>query len=120
MNRAAHYNAALAALLLSILTIAPTPLAFGQTPPSEQAQAQGVRKPIPRSWKIAIAASVAVLIAAALAFSVRAWRAGNLFDREYRFPPVASTEIRLGANKSGGYMATIKLRERGAPAREAN
>jgi hypothetical protein len=120
MNRATHYYAAFAALLLSILTIVPAPLAFGQTPAAEQAQPPVVRKPIPRSWKIAIAASVAVLFASALALAARAWRAGNLFDREYRFPPVASVPIRLGANKSGGCMATIKFRDRGDPTSKAN
>lgn len=110
-------RAVFAALLLSILTIVPAPVAFSQAPAADQTQEQqpAARKPIPRSWKIAIVASVAVLLAAALALSVRAWRAGNLFDREYRFPPVASAALRLGANRSGGGMATIKFRDRGDP-----
>ena len=119
MNRPTHHYAAFAALLLSILTIVPAPLAFSQADGVVEQQPDN-RKPIPRGWKIAIAASVVVLIAVALALVVRAWRASNLFDREYRFPPVASAALRLGANKSGGCMATIKFRDRGDPVREAN
>jgi hypothetical protein len=122
MHRTMHARAALAGFLLSILVIVPVPVAFSQTPEAEQIQQEqpGQRKPIPRGVKIAILASVAILIAVALAFSVRAWRASNLFDREYHFPPVASTAIRLGASRSGGHMATIKFRNRGDPASDAN
>jgi hypothetical protein len=122
MNRPMHRYVAFTALLLSILTIVPAPSGLSQMPAAEQVQEQqpGLRKPIPRSWKIAGAAAAVVLFAVALALAVRAWHAGNLFDREYRFPPVASAALRLGANKSGGCMATIKFRDRGDPASEAN
>jgi hypothetical protein len=116
-------RAALAILSLSILAIAPAPPVFSQTPsatPDGSFQQQQVhRKPIPRSWTIAIVAVVAVLTAVVLAFSVRAWRASNLFDREYRFPAATSVALRLGANKSGGCMATIRFRDRGDPKSKA-
>jgi hypothetical protein len=52
-----------------------------------------------------------IVVLIVLLFSIRAWRAGNLFDREYRFPPVASAAIRLGGNRSGGHMATLNFRD---------
>jgi hypothetical protein len=117
-------RAALAVLSLSILAIAPAPLVFSQTPSATpdgtfQQQQQVHRKPIPRSWTIAIVAVATILSAVALAFSVRAWRASNLFDREYRFPAATSVALRLGANKSGGCMATIRFRDRGDPKSKA-
>jgi hypothetical protein len=62
-------------------------------------------------WKIAIVAIVAMGGGFALAFSLRAWRSSNLFDRQYRFP-AGKTALRLGANKSGGCMATIEFGRR--------
>jgi hypothetical protein len=60
-----------------------------------------------------------VLIAGAsvllLVVSMRVWRSANLFDREYRFPPAANVALRLGANKSGGFMATITFGDRAEP-----
>jgi|ERR1700682_1323537 len=109
-------------LLLSILFIlfASTSLAQTETPPpevaSEFAPAQSVRsKPIPLPWKIAIVATGLVVAASALLVSVRAWRSSNLFDREYRFPSVTNVALRLGANKSGGGMATIDFGDRAGP-----
>jgi hypothetical protein len=77
----------------------------------DEPQAAPVR-PIPRGWKIAIVAIVAVGSGFALAFSVRAWRSSNLFDRQYRFPPVVAVGFRLGANRSGGRMVTIEFGHR--------
>lgn len=122
MNQMRHRTgrrAAMAALLLSILAVVPAPHGASQPPEGTQPEAaeqqRAARKPIPRSWKIAIAATAMVASLVVLAFSARAWRAGNLFDREYRFPSVASVAIRLGATRSGGCMATITFRDRGDP-----
>jgi hypothetical protein len=102
------------ALLLSILLGLFASTLFSQTEaptpevPSAFARAQRVpSKPIPLSWKIAIATTALAVAASTLLFSMRAWRSSNLFDREYRFPAAANVALRLGANKSGGCMATI-------------
>jgi hypothetical protein len=81
------------------------------SPAMDQPQAAPVR-PMARGWKIAIVAIVAMGTGFALAFSMRAWRSSNLFDRQYRFPAVTTVELRLGANKSGGGMATIEFGHR--------
>jgi hypothetical protein len=120
MKRARHRTrgaAASAALLLSIFVLVSGPAGFSQIPTSSpnaaiQEQWPG-RKPISRSWKIAIVSAAIVTCLVAFAFSVRAWRAGNLFDREYRFPAVISGPIRLGGKRTGGCMATINFRDRG-------
>lgn len=67
-------------------------------------------KPIPLAWKIAIVSIATVGSGFVLAFSIRAWRSSNLFDRQYRFPAPADAAFRLGGNKSGGCMATIEFR----------
>jgi hypothetical protein len=115
-------QSALTTLSLSILFVllASTPLAQTETPtsevPSEFARAQRApSKPIPLGWKITIVATGFAVAASALLFSVRAWRSSNLFDREYRFPPVKSAALRLGANKSGGSMATVDFSDRAGP-----
>jgi hypothetical protein len=119
---------ALIALLLSILIIVPALVVNSQPAPNpfnEQRfllsptptpaadslilEQHPAKKSIPRGLIIAI---VAVLILAGLvvlAFSVRAWLASNLFDREYQFPPVTSVATRLGAKRTGGCMATIQF-----------
>jgi hypothetical protein len=109
----------LTTLLLSILFIlfASTLLAQTETPtpegPSEFARAQRApSKPIPLHWKVTIVATGLVVAASALLLSVRTWRSSNLFDREYRFPAVTNVALRLGANKSGGCMATIAFGDR--------
>jgi hypothetical protein len=111
------------ALLLSILSLAVVPIAFSQTngqPPSTPSVTPGQLvetqsrspKPLSRMSKLGVAATAMLVSLIVLLFSIRAWRAGNLFDREYRFPPVASVAIRLGGSKSGGCMATISFRDR--------
>lgn len=112
-----HGAAALAALLLSILVLVSEPSGFSQIPTSSpnaaiQEQRAG-RNPLSRSWKIAIVSAAIVMCLVALAFSVRAWRASNLFDREYRFPAVISGATRLGGKRTGGCMATINFRDGG-------
>ena len=106
-------------MFLSIVIFVAAPDAICQTqnpsPDSSSALAQGQRahpKPIPVGWKIAIVAIVAMGGGFAVAFSLRAWRSSNLFDRQYRFPAVDTAAIRLGANKSGGCMATIEFGHR--------
>lgn len=120
MNPKRHHTvrrAALVALLLSILTFASAPPGFPQTvissPEGLIQEQRPVRKSIPRSWKIAIVSAAFVMCLVALAFSARAWRAANLFDREYRFPAVIPAAIRLGGKRTGGCMATINFRDRG-------
>ena len=107
------------ALFLSIVIVVAAPVAICQSqnpgPDSSSALAQGQRahpKPIPVGWKIAIVAIVAMGGGFAVAFSLRAWRSSNLFDRQYRFPAVEAAALRLGANKSGGCMATIEFGRR--------
>src|ERR1700716_861924 len=115
-------QSALPTLSLSILFVflASTSLAQTETPtpevPSEFARAQRApSKPISLGWKITIVATGFAVAASALLFSVRAGRSSNLFDREYRFPPVKSAALRLGANKSGGSMATVDFSDRAGP-----
>jgi hypothetical protein len=115
-------SAATMALLLSILLglFASTLLSQTETPtpevPSAFARVQRVQsKPIPLGWKIAIAATAFVVAVSTLLFSMRAWRSSNLFDREYRFPAVTNAALRLGANKSGGGMATVDFNRREGP-----
>jgi hypothetical protein len=121
-------HATLAALILSILIVAP--LSFAQkspgVSPGPSATPAGAMqfqrpppKPIPATIKITIVATVVVVGAVVLFFSMRAWRAGNLFDREYRFPPVTAATVRLGGQRSGGCMATINFGNRGDPIRES-
>lgn len=137
MNRSEHHiriRGAPIALVLSILTAVPAPLAFSQPGPNpfdddrflasqtptptasvlapEQPPA---KKPMPRTLKTSIVATLIVACLVVLAFAVRAWRTGNLFDREYRFPSVPSAAIRLGAKRSGGCMAAITFRDRAEP-----
>jgi hypothetical protein len=113
---------ALLTLLLSVLFVLFASTSFSQTEtptpegPSEFARAQAApSKPIPRVWKVTIVAIGLVVAGSALLFSMRAWRSSNLFDREYRFPRVTNAALRLGANKSGGCMATINFSDRAGP-----
>ncbi len=64
---------------------------------------------IPQSWYYGAIAG-AVLIGGLLLYGAfRAWRASNLFDRQYTFPRSERAALRLGATRSGGNMATIDL-----------
>jgi hypothetical protein len=108
------------ALFLSILILAAARVAICQSEqpspdaPSQMVQAPSAHtKPIPVGWKIGIVAIVAMGTGFVLAFSMRAWGSSNLFDRQYRFPTGAAAELRFGANKSGGCMATIEFGHRG-------
>ena len=93
----------------SSLTTAESPPAFLRPP--------APRKPIPLRWKIAIVAAVLVVSGALLALAARAWHSWNLFDRQYRFSPATAPDRRLGANRSGGCMATLQF-GRGSPAED--
>jgi hypothetical protein len=110
-------------LLWSILNLAVAPISFSQTngqssstpsiTPDQLLETQSrPPKPLSRMSKLGVAAAVMLVSLIVLLFSIRAWRAGNLFDREYRLPPLASVAIRLGGNRSGGCMATINFRDR--------
>jgi hypothetical protein len=110
------------ALLWSILSLAVAPISFSQTndqprstpavTSNQSVEQSSSSKPLSRMSKLGVAASVMLVSLVVLLFSIRAWRAGNLFDREYRFPRVASVAIRLGGDRSGGCMATINFRDR--------
>ena len=137
MSRATRHcriQSALYALLLSILAVATTPLAISQPAPNPFDERRFLAtatptptpgeliretpmpgKPMPRSLKVSIVFAVLVIVSVVLFFSVRAWRVGNLFDREYRFPFATSIATRLGARRSGGCMATITFRDRAGP-----
>ena len=104
------------ALFFSILILAAAPVPLTQAQesnrdtPSVIAQSEpGQAKPIPLGWKIAGVATVAIGIGFVLAYSLRAWRSSNLFDREYRFPAIGAVAFRLGGNKSGGCMSIIEF-----------
>ena len=104
------------ALFLSILVLAAAPVPSTQAQesnrdtPSVMAQSEAAQaKPIPLGWKIAVVAMIAIGTGFVLAFSLRAWRSSNLFDRQYRFPAVTVVAFRLGGNKSGGCMSTIEF-----------
>jgi hypothetical protein len=98
----------------------PTPSATASPtlPPSAFARPQNMPAPIPLRWKIGILASAFIIGLAGLALAARNWRSWNLFDRQYRFPPVPTVALRLGANKSGGCMATIQFSHRVDPTPE--
>jgi hypothetical protein len=137
MSRSPHrlkIRRALLALVLSILSVVITPLAVAQpapnpfndqrflgtatptpTPDDLTREQPAPKKPPPRGLKIAIVAALLAIALVVLAFSVRAWRVGNLFDREYRFPVATTIAVRLGARRCGGCMATIKFRDRAGP-----
>jgi hypothetical protein len=129
MNRSQHHiniRGAFFSLLLSILAIVPAPLATSQPGPNPFDDQRFLKRPtptptvsglvqeqpapkkaMPRSLKISITAALFAAFLVMLAFAMRAWRAGNLFDREYRFPAPTSVAMRLGAKRSGGCVVTI-------------
>ena len=61
--------------------------------------------------KITIIVVGLAVVAVAIRFLIRALASSNLFDRQYRFPIVA-TALRLGATKSGGLMGVVDFRGR--------
>ena len=73
------------------------------------------KKPTSLKIKIGIAFALVAVAAGVLWFSMRVWRAANLFDRQYHFPPPQTAGLRLGANRSGGHLATIKFGDDAAP-----
>jgi hypothetical protein len=100
------YSRLLLALIL-FASIGPwAPILFGQTQIEPAAS-----RPLPLGWEITIALLVAGAVGTAIYFCLRAWRSSNLFDRQYRFPKMENAALRFGANKSGGFMATIVYRD---------
>jgi len=94
---------------------------FGPIPPSTPTPSpkrllEEPSKPIPRGWIIG-GIVAAVLATVALLYGCwRAWRASNLFDRQYRFPKAEAAKLRFGGNKCGGLMATVDFgKSRRAP-----
>ena len=67
-------------------------------------------KPLPRSWLIGGAIAVVIGLAGLIYGATRVWHSSNLFDRQYRFPPPQDVPLRLGGEKSGGHMATLRFR----------
>jgi hypothetical protein len=72
------------------------------------------KKPTSLAVKVGIALALAAAAAGVLWISMRVWRAANLFDRQYQFPPAQTAALRLGANRSGGHLATIKFDDHAA------
>jgi hypothetical protein len=73
------------------------------------------KKPTLLAVKIGIAFALAAATGGVLWISMRVWRAANLFDRQYQFQPPQTAALRLGANRSGGHLATIKFADDTAP-----
>lgn len=88
----------------------PSPSSATAVPENPFVQSAGPSKK-PTSLKVKLGVAFALLTAAAgtLWISMRVWRAANLFDRQYHFPPPQTAALRLGANRSGGHLATIKF-----------
>lgn len=103
---------------ISLTTATPTPSSDTAAEENPFAQFATHRPPIALRWKIAVVLAVVVLSSALLWISIRVWRSSNLFDRQYRFPEVATAAERLGANRSGGHLATITFRDRAGPRNE--
>jgi hypothetical protein len=81
-----------------------------QTPYETQDDAeQFAARPIPRGFKVAAVLLVLTAAGAGFYFALRTWRYSNLFDRQYVFPPAREATLRLGANRSGGRLATINF-----------
>jgi len=95
---------------------------FGPKPPPLPTQAKKIEvkpgKPIPIQWIVGGIAFALVVVGIVLYRSARAWRSSNLFDRQYRFPVSDKVDLRLGAKKCGGYMATIRFEPQTPPKRE--
>ena len=85
------------------------PVASATPIPQKKRNVFEEEKPIPREWIIAGIAAGVLLTAAVLYGSARRWRESNLFDRQYRFPPVGQAAARFGAEKCGGHMATVRF-----------
>ncbi len=92
--------------------VIPTP-----TPtPTRKLQLQDEERPIPREYLIGGAIAAGVVLLGILYGAIRAWRTSNLFGRQYRFPTTRDAAVRLGGEKSGGHMATVRFGpERAAP-----
>ncbi len=135
--RAIYAAASLLSILLAVSI--PAPGAFAQdlrldgprplatpTPPVSTTPSALVRpgalrsKPIPPRVKLAIVATTLVVALITFVFALRAWRSGNLFDRQYRFPPIPKVALRLGATRSGGRMATITFSDGDAASANAD
>jgi hypothetical protein len=102
-------------VILALLAFAPLAPALAQTPndpasdSAEPMSPPNQTKPIALVWKIVIGGIVLAAVGGASYVSLRAWRSSNLFDRQYRLPPAPPAALRLGAPKSGGWMATIRF-----------
>ncbi len=118
------WRGAILALVLVGLTISvrmafsqPDPSIFDErrftpqdTPTPQAEQTPKPSKPIPRGWIIAGLTIVVVTSGVLLVKSTRAWRASNLFDRQYRFPEPGPPALRFGGTRCGGEMATLNFR----------
>lgn len=60
---------------------------------------------------IVIIILVLAIAVVGLRFMIPAWKASNLFDREYLFPISDNANLRLGADKSGGSLAALDFSE---------
>jgi hypothetical protein len=108
------------AFLLAILAIS-VPRGFAQggtpvfqrryVPPPSETPVRGYEpesEPIPNGWIYAGEAVVVLLCAVVLIAAARAWRASNIFERQYRLPSGEPAARRFGGTRSGGFMAVIE------------
>ena len=97
------------------------PRPFGPLPAPTPPQPSVVRTlspdPLPRKWVIGAGAVGALAGGALLFFGIRAWRMSRLFGRQYRFPVPKNVALRLGGERSGGWLATARFGESGDGAR---
>ena len=64
---------------------------------------------LPFGLKVGLVLFALLAMGVAFYFALRAWRASHLFQRQYRLPPPNNIQLRLGAARSGGYMATASF-----------
>ena len=94
----------------------PSPSSATAIPENPFVQSAGPsKKPTSPKIKIGIAFVLMMVAAGVLWISMRVWRAANLFDRQYHFPPPQTAALRLGANRSGGHLATVKFGDDASP-----
>ncbi len=84
----------------------PAPPQPATAAPARPITEEGIR--IPRRWLL-VGGTLAGLMALYLLWHAsRTWRRANLFDRSYRLPVPGTAALRLGGERSGGAMATVK------------
>jgi hypothetical protein len=112
------YAAMTASALPSLPPPSPSPPEFQERPfgprpaptaPRPSVVRQNPERPWPRKLILPAAAGGGVVSAALLFFAVRAWRRSRVFDRQYVFRPREKVALRLGAERSGGLLASASF-----------